>query len=225
MQYFVQTLHNIFDWFVAVAGGSPGASDLEPSVRRAVADELTDELARNSPEIGEIDACIQTAKLELAKAEEKECFLGTRIYKYRTALDERRRVLDEHVPPLVTAEEDDDLLDEVNLEAGNHADHARLSEEQARLREKLEDDNAALENVIKSHRDILMHCEIVRRKLRSLQVRRSEIDGLRADYFEFIDAAEDDITNEDEVDHAAGINDSVERGLTDSLIDNGLSDH
>jgi hypothetical protein len=142
----------------------------------AVAQELSEGLESDEAEIAEIDREIDKARQDLASAEEKERFLGVRIYKYRSELHDRQLAMMERVPELQKAEDEEDLLDEENQEEDWEA---RLAADRQRLCEKWERDNNALETVVERHRDILMHCEIIRRTLKELESKRKAIDKMQ----------------------------------------------
>ncbi|GKZ01493.1 hypothetical protein MPSEU_001099900 [Mayamaea pseudoterrestris] len=183
MEHIYNSVDSAMNWLFSSKTRATD-DELEPSVRSAVAaSELSTELSSSAAEVAEIDSDIQTAKADLVKAEEKERFVGLRIYKYQNDLHERRRILDEHVPGLQAADETEDLLDEENPDDGtNERDEARAAATHARLLDKWEQDSRALEKVVKSHQTILMHCEEIRRKLKDLESKRHTLDNMRREY-------------------------------------------
>ena len=96
-------------------------------------------------------------------------------------------------------------------------DEARsAADDHARLVEKWDRDTQALYKVIKSHRDILMYCETIRRKIHALELKRQEYDHMRSQCGEFVGTnAGGDLERPDMKDEDA----SVEQEGSGNVID------
>ncbi|KAL7576874.1 hypothetical protein ACA910_006640 [Epithemia clementina (nom. ined.)] len=184
---------------------------LDPAVRSALAQDIAEDENDLATELQQIENDLEQAKEALAKAEERETFLGQRSRQYRVALDERARTLrqeqkaleQERQQRLVDNQEDQDEEgggDQDNdNDKNNNNDNNDDDEEKAAWRERWIDleqrtahwerDEDALTSVIQTHKTILAECERMRRKIKELESKREHCRSMATDVGDFLTAA------------------------------------
>lgn len=134
---------------------------LEPGIREALAEDLhvpTDDL-------DEIATQIEQAKQALHESQQKETFLGQRYCKYRRLQDQKAEQLAE--------------------EQKHHRDDEADPDLEGRL-EAWEKDEDALQSILVKHKEIMAHCETLRRRIRDLEHRQLQIQGEASELQAFV---------------------------------------
>lgn len=148
---------------------------LDPLVRTALADDVAEQLAGD--DLMEIESDLAHAREELKTAQEKEQFLGVRSRRYRLKLDEQARLLrDEEKCLQQKLQQEEDIED--NL-AAQQADLERRME-------KWEKDQDALDKIVETHKEILVYCETMRRKIDQLEKQRLKALKLENECRDFV---------------------------------------
>jgi len=182
----------------ATRSGSTASSRLQ---------EVTHELEDLHVETESIDieAQLQHHKTLLQEQRKKESFLGMRAYKYRKALDDRAMLLREEERKLRKMELRRKYGNPEDEEAGDCDGHLERKEIEDRDIEEMTDeeikaaradlelrtknwerDEDALQRIVATHRQILIHCEEIRRNIRTLERKRNEIASMRGEFEAFL---------------------------------------
>lgn len=183
----------------ATGSGSTASSRLQ---------EVTHELEDLHVETESIDieAQLQHHKKLLQEQKDKESFLGMRAHKYRKALDDRAMLLREEERKLSKIEhrrkfgtpEVEEVVDDcdghLERKESEDRDIEEMTEEEIKatradleLRTKnWERDEDALQGIIAIHRQILIHCEEIRRNIRTLERKRDEVASMRGEVEAFL---------------------------------------
>jgi hypothetical protein len=169
---------------------------MDPAVRSALARDVEEQVGEHGEvnvqqELATIEGEIEKAKQLLQQSEAKETFLGQRSAQYRKALDERARLLRQEQDELHARKEK--LLQEVKAaatdddeEEGNNEINT-LDIDLAKRLEAWEKDEDALTSIVETHKQILAHCEEIRRKIKELERKRAECVAMAGECRDFLD--------------------------------------
>jgi hypothetical protein len=176
------------------------AAGMDPEKRAALVDQVGTDLS-----LGRDDALLESLREiegELAEAEHllltsqgKEQFLGVRVRKYRKALDDQAEQLRRERNQLKKRDPETAATDGGATDGVGDVDTADMDEETAEERElerrmeKWEKDEDALQKIVATHKDILVYCETIRRKIRELKAKREEVSSKAQECQEFLLAA------------------------------------
>ena len=134
------------------------AAAADPLVRTALAETVQNDRNEWQDDFQSITSELERVTIALAECMEREQFLDTRIRKYRKALAERSKALAEtpHEP---------------NYDA---------------RRKVLDHDSETLRGVQVTHKDILIQCETMRRKIKELEQKRDEMARMDSRLHSFV---------------------------------------
>lgn len=168
---------------------------MDPDKRAALVDQVAVNLSdREDGEaallesLREVEGELQEAEILLATSQEKEQFLGVRARRYRKALDaqaeelrQERNKLRKRRGTVKDADTDVDTAD-VDVETAEELDLERRME-------KWEKDEDALQQIVATHKSILVNCETIRRTIRGLKEKREQVSAQADECQEFLMAA------------------------------------
>ena len=158
---------------------STQAAQMDPSQRTVLADQMAQDMQNEQGAGGvqetlrQIESELKNAQTMLKTSQDRELFLGQRSRQYRKALDARAEQL---------------RRERKQLEGSADEETAEASDLELRM-ERWEKDEDALQQIVATHKDILVHCETIRRKIRELQVKQKDIVGKTQECQEFLAAA------------------------------------
>jgi hypothetical protein len=181
-------LYDLFvNWVTSLAAvfqprRTPGSSLMDSHMSVALAKEYVDEFSAD--EIPTIEEELNQARQNLQDSQEKEKFVGMRVYKYRAALEDQAGHLREQEAKLLT-----DVVDEEEAATTKADLESRLK--------KWGEDEVALNSIDLTHRKIVIRCEQMRREIIKLERKREHLYQLKGECDEFLEAVE-------EVDDASG---------------------
>lgn len=145
--------------------------------------------------IDELEVSLGESCEALAKSEEAERFLGSRVAKYRSMLENCAKNIDRMAVD-ADAGERDGLMGETkesdDVEGGGAAatSEALPTEQEIRaMREKHRKDEESLDKVVEMHKSILADVERMRRKIQDLEKKREDILDRRDECRDFLVAA------------------------------------
>jgi len=143
--------------------------------------------------ISELDIALGESRAGLAKSEEAERFLGARVAKYRSMLNERAAMID-RMGSAAGVKESDGLIEETkfgdDVERGEGTEEFNPTEQELHaMREKHRKDEEALDKVVEMHKNMLIDIEGMRRKILELEQKREDIFNRRNECRDFLIAA------------------------------------
>ena len=183
---------------------------MDPDKRAALVDQVAVDLSPGAGGDGteaallesmrEIDGELVEAEQLLATSQEKEQFLGVRARRYRKALDAQAEELRQErnrlgkrrgTGPLNDTDAGSGTAD-LNVETVEDLDVDVETAEELDLEgrmEKWEKDEDALQNIVATHKSILVYCETIRRTIRGLKEKREKVAAQADECQEFLMAA------------------------------------
>lgn len=178
---------------------------MDPAVRHALAGDVADEVQGTEDEWREVERELAEAREQLQASEAREQFLGMRTYKYQQMLNDQARRLKDEQAKLQEREErvsvsksNEEEEGEMDPEEGGGDYHVEGQEQEILQRDraawdrrmvKWEEESDLLQSIQEKHKAILVECENMRRKIRSLEKRRLQFQSMQQECSSFVDRA------------------------------------
>lgn len=187
------------------------ARNLDPHVRQALCDAVSEETAAGADALREVQAELMQSNEQLKEIQEREQFLGLRTSQYRKALEEQMVLLHAEQDRLTAARKimneggegaeeekvpkalDEEAMDpEEQTEQSIKMSAEELEQAEAALKrrtEKWQADEQTLSSIVETHKVILASCENMRRSILVLQEKEKQILKMRGDCQKFLETA------------------------------------
>jgi chromosome segregation ATPase len=172
---------------------------MDPSVRHALAEDVEDEINDSQEEWSRLEDELAEARERLRDSEAREKFLGMRLYKYQQKMREQARCLEQDERVILHRREG--RANQLRDDPEHQAEDEVLLANWERRKTKWGQENDLLESIQGTHKQILVDCEMLRRTIRSLEIRCRHFQCMRRECTDFVVKAHElndrPVTNEE----------------------------